>query len=126
DCTLVTYGAALGAALEAAGILAEQGVSLEILDLRSLVPLDKPRLLASVRKTGRLVVLHDANKFGGFGGEIAAIVAEEAFDCLKSPIRRIGALDIPVPFSPPQEKFNRPSSQIVVETVRAALGRKEK
>jgi acetoin:2,6-dichlorophenolindophenol oxidoreductase subunit beta len=122
DCTLISYGAAMGTALEAAKILAEQGVSLEVLDLRSLVPLDKPSLLASVRKTGRLVVLHDATKFGGFGAEIAAIVAEEAFDHLKSPICRLGAPDIPVPFSPPQEKFNRPSPQKVVEAVRAAMG----
>jgi acetoin:2,6-dichlorophenolindophenol oxidoreductase subunit beta len=121
DCTLVSYGAALHTGMEAAGILAEEGISLEVLDLRTLVPLDKTRLLASVRKTGRLIVLHDANKFGGFGAEIAAIVAEEAFGSLKSPIRRVAAPDIPVPFSPPQERFNRPSAQSVVEAVRSIL-----
>jgi len=124
DCTLVSYGAAIGTALEAARILAEEEVSLEILDLRTLVPLDKPSILESVRKTGRLVVLHDATKFGGFGAEIAALVAEEAFDSLKSPIRRVAAPDIPVPFSPPQEKFNRPNPQRVAEAVRSVMGRK--
>jgi acetoin:2,6-dichlorophenolindophenol oxidoreductase subunit beta len=121
DCTLVSYGAALHTGMEAARILAEEGVSLEVLDLRTLVPLDKGRLLESVRKTGRLVVLHDANKSGGFGAEIAALVAEEAFGDLKSPIRRVAAPDIPVPFSPPQEKFNRPSAQNVVEAVRSIM-----
>jgi pyruvate/2-oxoglutarate/acetoin dehydrogenase E1 component len=119
DCTVVSYGAAIYTALEAAKTLVEEGLSVEILDLRSLVPLDKVRLLKSVRKTGRLVVLHDATKFAGFGAEIAALVAEEAFDCLKSPIRRVAAPDIPVPFSPPQEKFNRPTPQMVMEAIRS-------
>lgn len=121
DCTLVSYGSAVYTALEAARSLAQEGVSIEILDLRSLVPLDKVCLLESVRKTGRLVVLHDATKFGGYGAEIAALVAEEAFDHLKAPIRRVAAPDIPVPFSPPQEKFNRPNSQMVIEAVRSIM-----
>lgn len=91
DCTVVSYGSAIYTALEAAKTLADEGLSVEILDLRSLVPLDKVRLLKSVRKTGRLVVLHDATKFGGYGAEIAALVAEEAFEYLKSPIRRVAA-----------------------------------
>jgi acetoin:2,6-dichlorophenolindophenol oxidoreductase subunit beta len=119
DCTVVTYGSAVYTALEAAKTLADEGISIEVLDLRSLVPLDTARLLESVRKTGRLVVLHDASKFGGYGAEIGALVAEEAFDCLKSPIKRVAAPDIPVPFSPPQERFNRPSPQMVIEAVRS-------
>jgi acetoin:2,6-dichlorophenolindophenol oxidoreductase subunit beta len=121
DCTVASYGSAIYTALEAAKPLADEGLSVEILDLRSLVPLDTARLLESVRKTGRLVVLHDATKFGGFGAEIAALVAEEAFDCLKSPIRRVAAPDIPVPFSPPQEKFNRPNPQMVIEAIRSII-----
>jgi pyruvate/2-oxoglutarate/acetoin dehydrogenase E1 component len=121
DCTVASYGSAIYTALEAAKTLADEGLSVEILDLRSLVPLDTARLLESVRKTGRLVVLHDATKFGGFGAEIAALVAEEAFDCLKSPIRRVAAPDIPVPFSPPQEKFNRPNPQMVIEAIRSII-----
>lgn len=119
DCTIVSYGSAIYTALEAAGTLSAEGLSVEILDLRSLVPLDTARLLESVRKTGRLVVLHDATRFGGYGAEIAALAAEEAFDCLKAPIRRVAAPDIPVPFSPPQERFNRPSPQRVIEAVRS-------
>jgi len=121
DCTVVSYGGAVYTALEAAKTLSAEGISIEVVDLRSLVPLDKPLLLESVRKTGRLVVLHDATKFGGFGAEIASTVAEEAFDALKAPIRRVAAPDIPVPVSPPQEKYNRPGPEKVVEAVRALL-----
>lgn len=121
DCTVVSYGSAVYTAFEAAKVLADDGLSVEILDLRSLVPLDTDRLLESVRKTGRLVVLHDATKFGGYGAEIAALVAEEAFDCLKSPIKRVAAPNIPVPFSPPQERFNRPSPQMVMEAIRSTM-----
>ncbi|MBI5584631.1 MAG: alpha-ketoacid dehydrogenase subunit beta [Deltaproteobacteria bacterium] len=119
DCTVVSYGSAVYTALEAAGTLDEEGLSVEVLDLRSLVPLDKAGLLESVRKTGRLVILHDATKFCGYGAEIAALVAEEAFEHLKAPIRRVAAPDIPVPFSPPQERFNRPNPQRVMEAVRS-------
>ena len=121
DCTIVSYGGAVYTALEAAKILSRQGVSLEVLDLRSLVPLDKRRLLDSVKRTGRLVVLHDATRFGGFGAEIAALVAEEAFVELKSPIKRVAAPDIPVPFSPPLEKFYKPSPEMVVEAVQSIV-----
>ena len=93
-------------------------ISLEIIDLRTLVPLDKDSLLDSVRKTGRLVVLHDATRFCGFGAEIAAIAAEEVFDALKAPILRIAAPDIPVPVSPPQEAFYKPSPEKVAAAVR--------
>jgi pyruvate/2-oxoglutarate/acetoin dehydrogenase E1 component len=123
DCTVVSYGGAVYTALEAAKVLSEQGISLEVLDLRSLVPLDKRRLLDSVRRTGRLVVLHDATKFGGFGAEIVAIITEEAFNVLKSPIKRVAAPDIPVPFSPPLEKFYKPSPEMVVEAVRSIVRR---
>ncbi|NLN59337.1 MAG: alpha-ketoacid dehydrogenase subunit beta [Deltaproteobacteria bacterium] len=118
DCTIVTYGGCVYTALEAAGILAEDGISLEIIDLRTLVPLDKTTLLDSVRKTGRLLVLHDASRFCGFGAEIAAIAAEEAFNALKAPIVRIAAPDIPVPVSPPQEAFYKPKSEQVVMAAR--------
>ena len=121
DCTLVSYGSAMYTVLEAAQRLATEGISAEVLDLRCLVPLDRARLLESVRKTGRLVVIHEANKFGGFGAEIAALVAEEAFEHLKSPIRRVAAPDIPVPFSPPQENFFRPSPEKVLDAVHSIM-----
>ncbi len=126
DCTVACYGGAVYTALQAADELSKKGVSLEILDLRSLVPFDRDALLDSVRKTGRLVVLHEATKFAGFGAEVAAIVVEEAFDALKAPIMRVAAPDIPVPFSPPLEEFYKPNPMMVVEAVRAVLeyGRK--
>ncbi|HID29683.1 MAG TPA: alpha-ketoacid dehydrogenase subunit beta, partial [Desulfobacterales bacterium] len=98
-----------------------EAISLEVVDLRSLVPLDKDCLLDSVKRTGRLVVLHDATKFGGFGAEIAATVAEEAFDALKAPIKRVAAPDIPVPISPLQERFNKPGPETIVRAVRSIL-----
>jgi pyruvate/2-oxoglutarate/acetoin dehydrogenase E1 component len=121
DCTVVTYGSALYTALEAAQILSAENVSVEIIDLRTLIPLDKDKLLQSVGKTGRLVALHDANKTAGFGAEIAALAAEEAFPALKSPIKRVAAPDIPVPLSPPLESFYKPGPQRVVEAVRTLI-----
>jgi pyruvate dehydrogenase E1 component beta subunit len=126
DCTLVTYGGAVYTALQAAGILAEAGISLEVIDLRTLVPLDEVCILDSVRKTGRLIALHDATRFCGFGAEIAAMVAEKAFDALKGPIMRVAAPDIPVPVSPPQESFYKPGPDKVVAAARTLMahGRK--
>ena len=123
DCTLVCYGGALYTALEAAGSLAEKGISLEIIDLRSLVPLDRDCLLNSVKKTGRLVILHEATKFCGFGAELAAIVAEQGFEYLRAPIQRVAAPDIPVPVAPPQERFYKPSGAMVEAAVRSLMGR---
>jgi len=121
DCTVVTYGAALYTALQAAEILSKENVSLEVIDLRTLIPLDRETLLESINKTGRLVVLHDATQTAGFGAEIAALAAEEAFTALKGPVRRVAAPDIPVPLSPPLEAFYKPDPQRVVEAVRALV-----
>jgi pyruvate/2-oxoglutarate/acetoin dehydrogenase E1 component len=93
--------------------LSEQGISCEVIDLRSLVPLDKACILDSVRKTGRLVVVHEANRFCGFGAELAAMVAEEAFDALKGPVKRVGAPQIPVPVAPSLEKVFKPGPEDV-------------
>jgi pyruvate/2-oxoglutarate/acetoin dehydrogenase E1 component len=121
DCTVVTYGSALYTALQAAEILSGENVSVEIIDLRTLIPLDRETLLESINKTGRLLVLHDATKTAGFGAEIAALAAEEAFPALKGPIRRVAAPDIPVPLSPPLESFYKPGPQRVVEAVRTLM-----
>ena len=117
DVTIVTWSKMVGVAMKAAGILATKGIEAEIVDLRTLAPLDKGTLLNSVRKTGRLVVLHEATRTGGFAGEISAIVAEEAFGCLKAPFKRVTGPDIPVPFSPPLEQFYIPGEDAVVKTV---------
>jgi len=121
DCTVVTYGSAIHTALQAAEILSGEKVSVEIIDLRTLIPLDRETVLGSVEKTGRLVVLHDATKTAGFGAEIAALAAEEAFAALKGPVKRVAAPDIPVPLSPPLEAFYRPDPQRVVDAVQSLM-----
>ena len=118
DLTLLTFGTTVLEALEAAQVLEAEGVSVEVIDLRTLVPLDKEAILASVRKTGKLLILHEARKRGGVGGELAAIVAEEVFEHLDAPIRRVGAVESPVPLSPPLEKAYLPSTAQVVEALR--------
>ncbi|MGE4265265.1 MAG: alpha-ketoacid dehydrogenase subunit beta [Desulfovibrio sp.] len=121
DATLATYGSAVHVALKAAETLQAEGISLEVIDLRSLVPLDTAAVLASVRKTGRFLALHDATRFCGYGAELAATVAEACFGELKAPPRRLAAPDIPVPFSPPQEAFYKPSADQVAQAVREML-----
>jgi pyruvate/2-oxoglutarate/acetoin dehydrogenase E1 component len=115
DLTVVTWGAMVYTAEEAAKQL--DGVSVEIVDLRSIMPWDREAVLESVRKTSKVLVLHEDNRTGGFGGEIAATIAEEAFEDLDAPVKRIAAPDTPVPFSPPLEKAFIPQ----VEDVAAGL-----
>src|SRR5471032_149175 len=112
DVTLVTWGAMVYTAEEAAKQLDD--VSVEIIDLRTIMPWDKEAVLASVRKTSKVLVLHEDTRTGGFGGEIAATIAEEAFEDLDAPVRRIAAPDTPVPFSPPLEKAFIPQVDDVV------------
>ena len=110
DLSIVTYGAMVHASLEAAEHLAKEGAEVEIVDLRTLTPLDKECFLASVRKTGRALVVHEAHLTSGFGGEVASIIAEEAWESLDAPVKRIGALDVPIPFSPTLEDAVLPSA----------------
>jgi 2-oxoisovalerate dehydrogenase E1 component beta subunit len=117
DVTVVTWGAMLYTAEEAAQELDAEGVSVEIIDLRTLQPWDKQAVLESVAKTSKLLILHEDTRTSGFGAEIAAQVVEEAFEQLDAPIRRIAAPDTPVPFSPVLEKAFIPQ----VENVAAAL-----
>ena len=117
DCTVIAYGMALYTAMKALETLSEKGISCEVIDLRSLVPLDKSCILESVRKTGRLVVVHEANRFCGFGAELAAMVAEEAFEALKGPVKRVGAPQIPVPVASSLEKVLKPGPEDVVAAV---------
>ena len=112
DVTVVTWGAMVYTAEEAAKSL--DGVSVEILDLRSILPWDKQAVLESVRKTSKVLVLHEDTRTGGFGGEIAATIAEEAFEDLDAPVKRLAAPDTPVPFSPPLEKAFIPQVEDVV------------
>ena len=122
DLTIVTYGAMLYTVEQAADRLAEEeGVKVEILDLRTLRPLDVDAITASVRKTGRLLIVHEAPSFGGFAGEITAQVCEEAFEWLDAPIRRVAALDTPVPYAAPLEDAHLPAVDDVLATARGQL-----
>jgi 2-oxoisovalerate dehydrogenase E1 component beta subunit len=121
DAVVLTYGGTVPVALDAAEILAAEGSEVEVIDLRTLVPLDRGGVLESVRRTHRALVLHEDTRTGGFGGEVAALVAEEAFDSLDAPVRRLGALDTPVPYSPPLEERFLPDSGRVVGVLRELL-----
>lgn len=121
DVTLVAYSYYVGVALEAAQQLAGDGIEAEVLDLRSLVPMDTDAILASVRKTGRLVCVEEGTRTGGVGAEIAARVAEDAYEYLDAPIRRVAAADVPIPFSPALEPLALPQSGDIVGAVRRML-----
>jgi 2-oxoisovalerate dehydrogenase E1 component beta subunit len=105
--------------LEAAELLAQEGLSVEVVDLKTLAPLDRETILESVRKTGKAMVVHEDNLTGGFGGEVAAIIAEHAFGDLDGPVVRVAAPDIPaMPFNTPQEEFFMPSPAKIAEAMR--------
>jgi 2-oxoisovalerate dehydrogenase E1 component beta subunit len=118
DVSVITWGAMVYTADEAAQQLENDGVSVEILDLRTVMPWDKQAVLESVRKTSKVLVLHEDTHTGGFGAEIAATIAEEAFEDLDAPLRRVTAPDCPVPFSPPLEKAFIPQVDDVVQGLR--------
>ena len=119
DVTLITYGKTLFTTLEAALILEDDEISAEVLDLRSLRPLDTQAILSSVEKTGRVVVTHEAPQFGGFSGEIIATIVQDpaAFAALKAPVGRVCGLDMPTPFNKQLEMRLPPSPQRIVEAV---------
>jgi pyruvate/2-oxoglutarate/acetoin dehydrogenase E1 component len=108
DVTAITYGAMVYCALDAARELEKEGISMEVIDLRSLLPLDKATILESVKKTNKVFILHEDTRTGGIAGEITAIICENAFEYLDGPILRVTAPDTPVPFSPPLEEFFLP------------------
>jgi pyruvate/2-oxoglutarate/acetoin dehydrogenase E1 component len=118
DMSVITYGAMVHLALEAAQQLAKDGIDVEVVDLRTLAPLDKEAIFSSVRRTSKAIVLHEDNKTGGIGAEVAALLAEECFDSLDGPIVRIAAPDTPVPFSTPLEEFFLPKTDDVVAAAR--------
>lgn len=119
DVTIITYGRMLPMCLDAADKLQqEHGISVEIVDPRTLVPLDKETIIASAKKTGRVLIVHEACQTGGFGGELAAVIADsEAFYYLDAPIRRYGGLDVPIPYCPELEKNVVPTKDNVVGKV---------
>jgi pyruvate dehydrogenase E1 component beta subunit len=121
--TIVATSRMVGEALTAADLLKEDGLAVEVIDPRSLQPLDSETIVASVRKTHRALVAHEAVRFGGIGGEIVAQIQEEAFDYLDAPIGRVGAPFSPVPFSPPLEAAYLPNAEKIAAEVRRVLGK---
>jgi 2-oxoisovalerate dehydrogenase E1 component beta subunit len=122
DLSIITFGAMVLTALDAAEELEKEGLDVEIIDLRTLAPLDKQTILASVKKTSRALILHEASRTGGIGGEIAAMLAEEAFEWLDAPVVRLASIDTPVPYSPPLEDYYLPQTKGVVDAARKLAG----
>jgi pyruvate dehydrogenase E1 component beta subunit len=119
DLTIVAYSVMAKRSLEASEILAEEGIEAEVVDPRTLKPLDRETIVASVMKTGRALIVHEACKTGGFGGELSGVIAEsEAFDYLDAPIVRLAGLDVPIPYSPDLEYNTVPQVEDIVEKAR--------
>jgi len=119
DVTLFAYGAMIPPSVEAANTLSEEGISAEVIDLRTLVPLDEKAVVASVEKTGRAVIVHEAARFCGFGAELAAILAERAFYSLKAPVARVTGFDTPFPYA--LENVYLPGTDRIVHAARATV-----
>ncbi len=114
DASIITYGSTVHMAIEAAEKLEARGISVEIIDIRTLVPFDEETVLASVKKTNRVLITHEATLTGGFAGEIAARISEKAFEYLDAPIIRIAAFDSPTPFAPTLEKAMLPNTEKII------------
>ena len=118
DLSIITYGATVWKAMEAADQLAQAGVSVEVIDLRTLAPLDDDAIVATVKKTNRVVIVHEDTRTGGVAGEIAARINEHAFEWLDAPILRVTAADVPLPFAPPLEDYVLPQVADIVSVAR--------
>jgi 2-oxoisovalerate dehydrogenase E1 component beta subunit len=118
DVSIITFGAQVLTALDAAAELEKEGLDVEVIDLRTLAPMDKQTILASVKKTSRALILHEASLTGGIGGEIAAIIAQGAFEWLDAPVVRLASIDTPVPYSPPLEDYYLPQVTDVLDAAR--------
>ena len=118
DISVITYGAMVWTALDAAKELEQEGIELEVVDLRTLLPYDEDAVLESVRKCNKVILLHEDTRIGGMAGELAAVIAEKAFEHLDGPVVRLTAPDTPVPFAPPLEEYFLPNTRKVVEAAR--------
>src|SRR4051795_6228599 len=118
DLSIITFGATVLTAIDAAQELEKEGLDVEVIDLRTIAPLDKAAILESVKKTSRAIVLHEASRTGGIGGEIAAMLGEEAFEWLDAPVVRVASIDTPVPYSPPLEDYYLPQTKDVIDAAR--------
>jgi 2-oxoisovalerate dehydrogenase E1 component beta subunit len=118
DLSIITFGAQTLTALDAAEELEKEGLDVEVLDLRTLAPMDREAILRTAKKTSKVLILHESSRTGGIGGEIAATIAEEAFEWLDAPVVRVAATDTPVPYSPPLEEYHLPQVKDVLEAAR--------
>ncbi len=116
--SIITYGTQVREALAAADRLAADGVACDVLDLRTLKPLDAEAIFTTVRKTGKVLIVHSANRVAGVGAEVAAMISEQAFEWLDAPVTRLAGLDVPVPFSPPLEDAYRPNADKIYEAAK--------
>ena len=123
DITIVATSSMVYVALEAAKMLAEIGLSAEVVDPRTLLPLDKPALIESAKKTGRAIVVDEGYEQYGVTAELASVIADGAFYYLDAPVKRIGAMNVPIPFSPVLEDLTIPTAQVVCETAKSLCGK---
>jgi 2-oxoisovalerate dehydrogenase E1 component beta subunit len=121
DLALISYGAYVHAVLRVAERLAQDGIEASVLDLRTLVPLDREAILILARACHRVLIVHEDSRTGGIGESIAAVIQEEAFEFLDAPVRIVGALDTPVPYSPPLEEFYLPSEEQIERGARLLM-----
>jgi 2-oxoisovalerate dehydrogenase E1 component beta subunit len=121
DASIICYGSTVHMALEVAERMQKEGISIEVIDIRTLVPFDEETMLQSVRKTNRVLVTHEATLTGGFAGEISARITEKAFDSLDAPVKRVAAFDSPTPFAPTLEKAMLPNADRIEEELRRLL-----
>ena len=119
DISIITYGTGVHWSLEAAETMAKEGIEVEIVDLRTLMPLDKETILNSVKKTGKVLIVHEDTLTGGIGAEISAIINEYAFQYLDAPIRRVASLDTPVPYAPTLEEYFLPNTTKVLDALKS-------
>jgi 2-oxoisovalerate dehydrogenase E1 component beta subunit len=118
DVSIITYAATVWKSLEAAAELEKEGISVEVIDLRSLAPMDDEAIVATVKKTNRVLIVHEDTRTGGVAGEITARINELAFEWLDAPILRVTAVDVPLPYSPPLEDYVLPQTADIVKAVR--------
>ncbi|MFL6212406.1 MAG: alpha-ketoacid dehydrogenase subunit beta [Blastocatellia bacterium] len=119
DLTIITYGAMVYTAMDAAARLEEEGIDAEVIDLRTLLPIDREAILESVKKTSKVIILHEATRTGGMAGELTAIINEGAFEYLDGPVMRVTSIDTPVPYAPPLEEFFLPQVDDVLKAARS-------
>ncbi len=119
DLSVITYGAMVYTALDAADRLQQEGIDLEVIDLRTLQPFDREAIVATVKKTSKVIILHEATRTGGMAGELTAVINEEAFEYLDGPVTRVTSIDTPVPYAPPLEEYFLPQVEDVLKAARS-------